>query len=126
MRTLRRVINVLAPAMGIVLVIGAIFADTSLPVQIFLVLAGLLLAEAGLRRLGEPMLPDARKYHPLRRETDHFMALVRQINAAAVAMEEGDEAGSRFALDEVRTEMHRSVERLAQYAGRVGDGNPDT
>lgn len=119
MRKLRRVLHLLVPAVGMALVIGAVLFGESLPVQLFLVLAGLLLTEAGLWRLADPFLPDERKYLALRAETDHFMTLVRQLNAAALALDHGEERGPRFALEEVRTEMHRSIDRMVGVAGKT-------
>lgn len=121
MRKLRRILQMIVPAIGMALVIGAVLFGQSLPVQLFLVLAGLLLTEAGLWRLADPFLPDERKYLPLRTETDHFMTLVRQLNASALALQEGDDRGPRFALDEVRTEMHRSIDRMVNFAGKTAD-----
>lgn len=120
MRKLRRILHLIVPAVGMALVIGAVLLGESLPIQLFLVLAGLLLTEAGIWRLADPLLPDERKYLALRAETDHFMTLVRQLNAAAVALDDGEERGPRFALDEVRTEMHRSIDRMVNFAGKAG------
>lgn len=114
----------LVPAIGMALVIGAVLFGESLTVQLFLVVAGLLLTEAGIWRLADPLLPDERKYIALRREGDHFMALVRQLNAVALALDGRDDSGSRFALDEVRTEMHRSVDRMVEFAGKTGEEAP--
>jgi hypothetical protein len=108
------------------LVIGAVLFGEPLVVQLFLVVAGLLLTEAGLWRLADPILPDERKYLALRMETDHFTALVRQLNAAAIALDEGDVSGSRFALDEVKREMHRSVDRMVDFAGKTHEDVPAT
>lgn len=119
MRKIRRLVHLLVPAVGMALVIGAVLFGEQLAVQLFLVLAGLLLTEAGLWRLADPILPDERKYMALRVETDHFTALVRQLNAAALALDDGDDQGSRFALDEVQTEMHRSVDRMVNFAGKT-------
>ena len=121
MRKLRRILHLTVPAVGMALVIGAVLFGESLPVQLFLVLAGLLLTEAGIWRLADPLLPDERKYLALRAETEHFMTLVRQLNAAAVALDDGEERGPRFALDEVRTEMHRSIDRMVNFAGKAGE-----
>lgn len=119
MRKLRRILHLMVPAMGMALIIGAVLFGESLVVQLFLVIAGLLMTEAGLWRLADPFLPDERKYLALRTETDHFMALVRQLNSAALSLGEGDDRGARFALDEVRTEMHRSVDRMVDFAGKT-------
>lgn len=126
MRKLRRIMHLIVPAVGMALVIGAVLFGEPLVIQLFLVVAGLLLTEAGIWRLADPILPDERKYMALRVETDHFTALVRQLNAAALALDEGDAAGSRFALDEVQTEMHRSVDRMVNFAGKTDQEVPAT
>lgn len=119
MRKIRRFLNVLVPAVGMALVLGAVLFGERVWVQLFLVIAGLLLTEAGLWRLADPILPDERRYAALRAETDHFTALVRQLNSVALAHSGGEEAGSGFALDEVRREMHRSVDRMVDFAGKT-------
>lgn len=124
MRKLRRILQLIVPAVGMALVIGAVLFGESLAVQLFLVIAGLLLTEAGLWRLADPFLPNERKYLALRAETEHFMALVRQLNTAALALGSGEERGPRFALDEVRTEMHRSIDRMVNFAGKTAEEAP--
>lgn len=126
MRKFRRIMHFVVPAVGMALVIGAVLFAEPLVVQLFLVVAGLLLTEAGLWRLADPILPDERKHMALRVETDHFTALVRQLNAAALALDEGDVTGSRFALEEVKTAMHRSVDRMVEFAGKTDEEVPPT
>lgn len=126
MRKARRFLTFVVPAIGMALVIGAVLLGESLAVQLFLVVAGLLLTEAGLWRLADPILPDERKYIALREETEHFTALVRQLNTAALALDSGDDSGSRFALDEVQRAMHQSVDRMIDFAGKtVDEVSPD-
>lgn len=124
MREIRRLIHMLVPAIGMALVIGAVIFGEQLGVQLFLVVAGLLLTEAGLWRLADPILPNERKYMALRVETDHFTNLVRQLNTAALAVDDGDEGGPALALDEVRAEMHRSIDRMVEFAGKTDDEVP--
>lgn len=124
MRKVRRFIHLLVPAMGMALVLGAVIFGERLLVQLFLVVAGLLLTEAGIWRLADPILPDERKYMALRTETDHFTALVRQLNTAALAIGEGDREGPQLAIDEVRRSMHQSVDRMVEFAGKTGDEVP--
>lgn len=119
MRKLRRLIHLIVPAVGMALVIGAVLFGEHLGVQLFLVVAGLLLTEAGLWRLADPILPDERKYMALREEADHFKTLVRQLNAAALAADDGNGAPRSSALDEARDEMHRSVDRMVKLAGKT-------
>jgi hypothetical protein len=123
-RKARRFLNLLVPAIGMALVIGAVLFGESIGMQLFLVVAGLLLTESGLWRLADPILPDERKYIALRSETDHFTALVRQLNTAALAVDRGDESGSRLTLDEVRLAMHHSVDRMVEFAGMTADELP--
>jgi hypothetical protein len=123
-RKLRRILHLTVPAVGMALVIGAVLFGESLAIQLFLVVAGLLLTEAGLWRLADPILPDERKYVALRTEADHFMTLVRQLNTAAVSLDEGNTQGSRFAIDELQTEMHRSIDRMVAFAGKTKDEAP--
>ena len=52
----------------------------------------------------------------LREEGDHFLGLIRVLNAAAVARDEGQEDDARFR--EARAQMHTSVERMAELAGQ--------
>ncbi|NIY09294.1 MAG: hypothetical protein GWN02_13865, partial [Gemmatimonadetes bacterium] len=112
--------------MGMALVIGAVLLAESTGIQLFLVIAGLMLTEAGVWRLADPLLPDERRFLALRAEADHFMALVRQLNSAALALNQGDVEGSSFAIDEVRRAMHDSVDRMVHFAGKTeaetGDG----
>ncbi|HSH44225.1 MAG TPA: hypothetical protein VK966_00080 [Longimicrobiales bacterium] len=120
-RKLRRLLHMAVPAAGMALVVGAVLFGESLMVQLLLVVAGLLMTEAGLWRLADPLLPDERRYMALRAETDHFMSLVRQLNSAVLALGggEADRRGTRYVLDEVRAEMHRSVDRMVDFAGKT-------
>lgn len=121
MRKVRRILHFMVPAVGMALVIGAVLLGESVVVQLALVIAGLLMTEAGLWRLADSVLPDERQYLALRAETDHFVSLIRQLNTAAVAIGDGAGEVPRFALEEVKSRMHRSVDRMVQLAGTVGD-----
>jgi hypothetical protein len=118
-RQLRRIVYFLVPAMGMALVLGAVIFGERLLVQLFLVVAGLLMTEAGFARWAEPILPDERRYLPLRAETEHFVALVRQLNTVAVALAEREDGAPPFALDEIQSQMRRSVDRIVDLAGRT-------
>lgn len=120
-RKLRRILNLTVPAVGMALVVGAVLFGESLAVQLFLVIAGLLLTEAGVWRLADPILPDERRYAALRAEAEHFITLVRQLNTAAVALDRGDARGSRFAMEELETEMHRAIDRMVTFAGKTAE-----
>jgi hypothetical protein len=112
-------LNLLVPAMGMALVLGAVLFGESLPVQLVLVVAGLLMTESGIWRLMEPVLPDERQHRALRTETDHFIGLVRQLSTAALA--DQDQPGPDQRFDEVQAEMHRSVDRMVAFARQGSD-----
>lgn len=118
-RKIRRALAVILPAVGVVLIVGAVLTGGSVGVKVVLVVLGLFLIEAGVWRLADPILPDDRKYAALRAEADRFMAMVRQLNAAAIALDRGDEEGPRFAIRELESEMHRAIDRMVTYAGRT-------
>jgi hypothetical protein len=118
--------------MGMALVLGAVLFGDNVAVQLFLVVAGLLMTEAGFWRLADPILPNERKYGALRAELEHFKALVRQLNTAALAPEAEDEGGNGLALEEVRERMHDSVDNMVRFAGKTAEevgveeaGKPD-
>ena len=121
MRLLRKFLNLLVPGMGMALVLGAVLFGESMAVQLFLVVAGLLMTEAGFFRLADRFLPDERKYMALRAELDHFTNLVRQLNAAALARDREDDQANRFLFDEVREKMHQSVDQMVRFAGKTVD-----
>lgn len=118
-RKLRRALPVVLPVLGVVLILAAVLQDGSVGAKVLLVVLGLLLMEAGVWRLADPFLPDDRKYTALRSEADRFMALVRQLNTAATALDRRDDQGPRFAISEVEREMHRAVDRMVEVAGQA-------
>ncbi len=83
------------------------------PTQLTVMFLGIILILAALLRLGHRLQPDKRLYLQLRAEVDRFLALVRNINAHAVAGE-GEQAS------QAKTKMHESVEQIALVAGVVG------
>lgn len=118
-RKLRQALPVVLPTLGVALMIGAVLSGTSVLWKVALILLGLLLTEAGIWRLADPMLPEDRKYEALRAEAEHLVVLVRQLNTVAVALDEGEREGPRFAMEELQTEMHRSIDRMVSYAGKT-------
>jgi hypothetical protein len=101
--------------MGVIF--GAVlFGPQSLQLQVLLVLIGVLILEAGVWGLTSTFLPNERRYLSLREEGDHFLGLIRELNAAAIAKGEGEEDDKLFR--ETRARMHSSVERMAELAGQ--------
>ena len=118
MRTLRSVVEVGIPILGMVIVFaGVLFVPpTNLQMQILVVLAGVLLLEAGVWGMTSQLFPNERAYTALREEGDRFIGLIRNINAAAVARNANSE-GSNERFDEALAAMHASVEKMAELAG---------
>ena len=116
-RKIRRGIEITLPLLGMVIIFGSVlFGPNSLQLQVLLVLIGVLILEAGVWGLTSGILPNERRYLALREEGDHFMGLIRLLNAAAVASDAGEEDDTRF--QETRAKMHTSVERMAELAGQ--------
>lgn len=118
-RKLRQALPVVLPTLGVALMIGALLSGTSAGWKIALILIGLLLTETGIWRLADPMLPEDRKYVALRAEAEHLVVLVRHLNTVAVAVDAGEKEGPRFAIEELKTEMHRTIDRMVSYAGKT-------
>ncbi len=116
-RKIRRGIEIALPLLGMGIIFGSVlFGPSSLQLQVLLVLIGVLILEAGVWGLTSGILPNERRYLALREEGDHFMGLIRLLNAAAVASDAGEEDDARF--QETRAKMHTSVERMAELAGQ--------
>jgi hypothetical protein len=81
------------------------------------IMIGLLIVLAGFLYGAHPFLTSERRYFALREEVDRFIILVRKLNAAAIA------AGGGGEFEQVKAEMLKSVERMAELAGKEGDGS---
>ncbi len=116
-RKIRRAIEMGLPLLGMLVIFGAVlFGPSSLQIQVLIVFAGVLILEAGVWGLTNGILPNERRFVALRQEGDHFLGLIRTLNSAAVARDTGEESDERFR--ETRAQMHSSVERMAELAGK--------
>ena len=123
-RTIRRGMEIVIPLLGMGIIFGSVlFGPNSLQLQVLLVLIGVLILEAGVWGLTSGILPSERRYLGLREEGDHFLRLIRVLNAAAVARDEGQEDDTRFR--ETQAQMHTSVDRMAELAGQEAVANTD-
>ena len=117
-RTIRRILEIALPVAGMgIIFLAVLFGSDSLQLQVLLVLLGILILEAGVWGLASRILPDERRFLRLREEGEHFVTLIRELNAAAVAKKEGDgsaeyEKRFRDALEQ----MHASVRRMGEVA----------
>ncbi len=118
MRTFRKIVEAGLPLVGTAVVLAAVlFLPDNLLLQLVVVVAGILLVEAGVWRLTNPFLPNERRNDELRREVDDFLERVRELDREADAAEAdvSEDAGRR--LDAIRAEMHDSVDRMGRLAG---------
>lgn len=97
----------------IILLQTMMIAYTRLEVSV--VLVGLLINQVGVWGLGGRLLPDRRAYPQLRREVRRFLALLRQLNQAAVG-------GSAEEVESTRIAMHEAVDRMSSVAAVRKDG----
>jgi hypothetical protein len=116
-RKIRRGIEIALPILGMGIIFASVlFGPASLQLQVLFVLMGILILEAGVWGLTGGILPNERRYLSLREEGDHFLGLIRVLNAAAVARDKGEEDDTSFR--DARAQMHTSVERMAELAGQ--------
>lgn len=117
-RNIRQSIDFGLTALGIGIIFTAVILSSSLTVQMQLPIAlvGVLFMEAGVWGLSSKVFPNERRYIDLRAEGDNIIQLIRQLNSAAIAREQGEGDDSQFqaTLDE----MHESVKRMADLASR--------
>ena len=115
-KELNRRLNRALPLIGVVLGMTVVFASVVLyfdqaTTRVVVVSVGMLLLVAGAWFADNPYLKSQRRYLKLRAEVDGFIALARDLNAAA------DPRISRE-MKRVNAEMHESVDRMAQLAGK--------
>jgi len=92
-RNIRRSIDASLTGLGIAVIFSAIILGASLDIraQLPIALVGVLLMEAGIWGLSSKFVPSQRKYTKLRSEGDNMLQLIRELNAAAIAKERGEE-----------------------------------
>lgn len=119
MRTALKALLLFTPLVVIVL---AAAVPMPLPWSVAGMIFGLLFFELALVGSFDQLLPNTRVYLALREETDRFLQLVRELNAATIDAERAGVDPRRYA-DSILAEMHETVERLPRYAGRSADGH---
>lgn len=115
-RNMRRNLEVALTLLGIVVIFGSVLVGTGIgvPLQFLLVLFGVMVMEIGVWGLSSRLLPSTRKFISLRTEGDNMIALIRELNSAAVAKDKGQEGEERFQT--TLAEMHASVVRMSELA----------
>jgi hypothetical protein len=101
-----------------VVIFGSVLfgSPNNLQLQVILLLLGVLILEAGVWGVTRALLPNERRYPELRHEVNIFLDLVRVVNAAARARDDGQEDDTRFqtSLEQMRV----CVERMGECAGK--------
>jgi hypothetical protein len=119
LRILRQHLDTGLPLLGVVVILSAVLFLPECPGQVAIVVLGILLLEAGVWKLAHHVLPSERQYLALRSETDRFITLVRQLNAAALRVKAHDTPTHRQDFEEVRHAMQQTVERMCEVAGKT-------
>jgi len=117
-RQIRRNLDVCLTGLGVGIIICAVILGGSLDIraQLPMALIGVLIMEAGVWQITTRLFPNERKFGGLRTEGDHMIALIRELNAAAIAKETGQEDAKRF--QETLQAMHDSVLKMAELAAQ--------
>lgn len=120
-RTIRRFVEGALPIAGSSIIFLAILFVLDPVVQIVLAAVGVLMIQAGIWKLTQPILPSERKFQALRREVDHFIGLVRRLNAAALGVREVDNEATQAAFGAAQQRMRESFDRMALLAGKTDE-----
>lgn len=119
MRQFQQVFDTGMPIMGVAVILAAVLFVRELRLQLAIVVAGIVLVEAGVWKLSQLLLPNDRQYTGLRREGDHFIGLIRQLNEAAIQLNKLDNTENRDRFESTQEAMHQSVDRMAKLAGKT-------
>ncbi len=119
LRILRQSLDTGLPILGVVIILGAVLFVPEICGQVAIVVLGILLIEVGIWKLAHQVLPSERQYLALRCETDLFITLVRQLNAAALMVKADNSSTHRQEFEEVRHAMQQTVERIFEVAGKT-------
>lgn len=124
-RKIHQSLDTVLIGLGIASIIASVLiSDTaSIQVQLLLVVVGILLMEAGVWGIARKAISNERQYSRLREEGDHMIELIRKLNGAAVARDQGLEDGTRFRA--TLEEMHASVRFMAELASHKDGQDAD-
>lgn len=118
-RKIRRSFDTILTLLGIGIIFASVWIGTtsSLQIQLIIVLLGILAMEMGIwGGLSSNFLPSDRRFDGLRKEGNNILRLIRELNSAAIARDEGEEGGERF--EGILEKMHTSVTHMAELAAK--------
>ncbi len=117
-RTFNRYISLVASIIGMIIIMSSFLLTGDLLAWYGAVILGLVIVLVGFWYGANPILTSERRYLALRSEVDGFIRLVRRLNTLAVT------SGSSEEFQQIKTAMLKSVERMAELAGK--EGKPPT
>lgn len=119
MRLLRHALRAILPLVGMLVAFaGVLYLPGDTP-RLIAVLVGILLIEAGVWNLANVILPSTRRHVELRSEVKLFLKRVRALSAAAVRADKSGAREDRDAFEAVVAELHASVDRMREAAGKA-------
>lgn len=125
MQSLRQSFKVVLSLLGmLVAFFGVVYFQEDVQ-RLLAVLVGMLLVEAAVWNLANPLLPSNRRYLDLRAEVEGFIGKVPALNSVALDARSSDAPADWERYRSVLEEMHASVERMGVVAGKE-EGEPDT
>ncbi len=99
-----------AVAVGLIIVLSSLLVE-DLTRWYMTVGAGVVVVLVGFWYAGHPIFTSTRRYTALRAEVNQFIALVRDLNSAAVS-------GLQAERERVKAAMLESVQRMDEVAGK--------
>jgi hypothetical protein len=121
MRSVRRLSQLALTLFGTLIALYAVLKMDAIYERVLVAALGLLIMQLGVWQITSSLMPNQREFLPLRKETDYFLTLVRLLNRAVMAAEQGSEFGQQE-VERLQLEMHHSVDRMRKLAGRTEEG----
>jgi len=87
--------------------------------MLLLIATGLLVMQAGVWYMANPVLTSERRNLGLRTEVDRFIGLVRRLDRAVLA------SGTSDDVDKLRAGMHESVDEMGRLVGDPTAARPE-
>ena len=110
-RCVNRGVAPVSAVIGIFVVFASVMFVEHEVTRLGLIGTGLLVMQAGVWYMANPLLTSERHNTVLRQEVDRFIGLVRQLDRAKVDDTPHEE------LTQLRASMHESVDRMSELAG---------
>ncbi len=118
MQTIRGALKTVLPLGGMLVAFAGVVYLQNDFARLVAVLAGILLVEAGIWNLANPILPSSRRYIELRAVVVEFIARVPSLNSAAVDARSSGSASNWEGYQVILSEMHALVDRMGELAGK--------